>query len=144
MNAAHDPEQSIGNGATDSDWQAIDAPRSVGDHARQIRHDATTLAEEVQRTAADVERYLSDRVRRRPYATLSAAAGVGYVLGGGLATRFTVVLLGIATRLATAVAMRELAGRYQPYPATSGPDTNDLNTRGSSAARSQQRSNHDN
>ena len=71
------------------------------------------------------------------------AAGVGYVLGGGLATRFTVVLLGIATRLATAVAMREVAGRYQPYPAASGPNTSGPNPNGPSAARSTQRSDHE-
>ena len=139
MIAMHDPAHSDGNGATESDWPAVQVPRSAGDHARQIRHDATTLVDEVQRTAADLEIFLSDRVRRRPYATLSVAAGVGYVLGGGLATRFTVVLLGVATRLATAVAMREVVGRYQPHTGASGH-----NTSGPSAARRQQRSDHEN
>ena len=139
MTAMHDPAHSNENGVADSDWPAVQVPRSAGDHARQIRHDATTLAEEVRRTAASLEVFLGDRMRRRPYTTLSVAAGVGYVLGGGLATRFTVVLLGVATRLATAVAMREVVGRYQPHTGASGH-----NTSGPSAARRQQRSDHEN
>jgi len=99
------------NGATDAEWTFVETPHSAGDHARKIQHDATTLVGELQRTTVDLERYLTERVRHRPYVTLSVAAGVGYMIGGGLATRLTVVLLGIATRLATAVAMREVAER---------------------------------
>ena len=135
----HDSTLSKGNGADDSDWPSVQlAPRSAGDHARQIRRDATTLASEVQSTTADLERYLTDRMRRRPYATLSVAAGLGYVLGGGLASRFTIVVLGVATRLAAAVAVREVAARYQPQAPTPRH-----NSSGMAAAQRQQRSDHD-
>lgn len=138
MTAMEDPALSKANGATDADWTYVETPRTVGDHARQIRHDATTLVGELQRTAADVENYLTESVRQRPYATLSVAAGLGYVIGGGLATRFTVVLLGVATRLATAVAMREVVARHQPSPVPAGP-----NTSGPSAVRPEQWSHHE-
>ena len=69
--------------------------------------------------ADDLERYLTEQVEERPYITLGVAAGVGYVLGGGLRSRLTAVLLGAATRLAMAVAARELAARLSPGAAAS-------------------------
>ena len=88
--------------------------RSIGDHGRQIHHDAHALAAAVRDAADDLERYLTEQVEERPYTTLGVAAGVGFVLGGGLRSRLTVVLLGAATRLATALAARELAARLSP------------------------------
>lgn len=84
---------------------------SMGEHARRIHRDAATLAAEVRGTTVDAQRYLADRVKRHPYSTLGTAAGIGYVLGGGLGSRLTVVLVGAATRLATALAVRELGVR---------------------------------
>lgn len=110
-----DAENSNGpNGApTGTGWQPQDA-RSLGDHGRQIHHDARALAAAVQDAADDLERYVTEQVHRRPYSTLGVAAGVGFVLGGGLRSRLTAVLLGTATRLAMALAARELAARLSP------------------------------
>ena len=88
--------------------------RSLGDHGRQIQHDVHALAAAVQEASDDLERYLTEQVEQRPYTTLGVAAGVGYVLGGGLRARVTAVLLGTATRLAMALAARELAARWSP------------------------------
>ncbi len=93
--------------------------RSIGDHGRQIHHDAHALAAAVRDAADDLERYLTEQVEERPYTTLGVAAGVGFVLGGGLRSRLTVVLLGAATRLATALAARELAARLSPEASAS-------------------------
>ena len=114
-----DAENSKGNGAAGGSEPPLQAPRSIGDHGRQIHHDAATLAAEVRGTTADLERYLTDQVKRRPYSTLGVAAGIGYVLGGGLSSRLTVVLLGAATRLATALAVRELGARILQRDSTS-------------------------
>jgi hypothetical protein len=110
-----DAEHSNGpNGAPSRPgWQPQDAP-SLGDHCRQIHHDAYALAAAVQEAADDLERYVTEQVQRRPYSTLGVAAGVGFVLGGGLRARLTAVLFGAATRLAMAVAARELAARLSP------------------------------
>ena len=94
--------------------------RSLGDHGRQIQHDVHALAAAVQEAADDVERYITEQVEERPYTTLGVAAGVGFILGGGLRARLTAVLLGTATRLAMAVAARELAARVSPGAAASG------------------------
>lgn len=93
--------------------------RSLGSHVRQIRSDTRTLVAEIASTTADLERTLADNARLRPYSTLSVAAGLGYVLGGGLRSQFTVVILGVAARLVTAIAVRqlgELAVRVQSSP----------------------------
>lgn len=94
------------------------APRPLGQHARQIGRDASSLVTELRETAADAEHLLTARMKHHPWTTLAAAAGAGYVLGGGLRTRFTVLLLGAAARLASALAMRELGDRMGPRPSS--------------------------
>lgn len=106
-----DSENSKGNGAAGGTEPSFQDPRSIADHGRQIRHDAATLAAEVRGATADLEHYLTDQIERRPYSTLGVAVGIGYVLGGGLSSRLTGVLLGAATRLATALVARELGAR---------------------------------
>jgi ElaB/YqjD/DUF883 family membrane-anchored ribosome-binding protein len=88
--------------------------RSLGDHSREIHDDVHALAAAVQDAADDLERYVTAQVHRRPWSTLGVAAGVGFVLGGGLRSRLTTVVFGAATRLAMAVAARELAARLSP------------------------------
>ena len=91
--------------------------RTLGDHCRQIRDDAHALAGAVQDATSSLEGYLTERVHRRPYVTLGVAAGVGYVLGRSLGSRVTVMLLGAATKVALAVAARELRGQLSPAAA---------------------------
>lgn len=104
---------------------------SIRNHARQIRDDAAALAAEVESTGDDLERYLTDLVRQHPLRTLGAAAGLGYVLGGGLRTPATVMFLGAATRIVAAQIVRELTGLAEhghsadarPAVSTSSPIT---------------------
>jgi hypothetical protein len=120
MSAMSDPQNSKANGSASGPmWQ----PRSLGDHGRQIHHEAEALATAVREAADDVQRYLTEQVQQRPVTTLGVAAGVGYVLGGGLSARLTVVLLGAATRLATAVVARELSARISRRGSTSAQST---------------------
>lgn len=100
-----------GNGAASGPERQPHNSRSLGDHGRQIQHDTETLAAAVEDAADGVQRYLTDQVTQRPFSTLGVAAGIGYVLGGGLSSRLTTVLLGTATRLAMALAARELGAR---------------------------------
>jgi hypothetical protein len=54
---------------------------------------------------------LKERVERHPIRAVVIAAGVGYVLGGGLFTRYTGRMTGLAMRLAVLpFVRRELAG----------------------------------
>jgi len=68
----------------------------------------------VLETAADLERRLTDQVQQQPLMTVGVAAGVGYVLGGGLQSRLTALLLATATRVALALVARELGARLSP------------------------------
>ena len=82
----------------------------------------TRIVEESQRLANDA-RHLYETVRtenpigyyyqKNPYAVLAAAAGVGYVLGGGLLTPFTRRLLRVGFKAMAlplaASQLRELA-----------------------------------
>lgn len=54
---------------------------------------------------------LTGRMQRHPYQTLIIAAGVGYVLGGGLFTRLTLNALRLGARAASIpIVQRELLG----------------------------------
>lgn len=56
-------------------------------------------------------RALSTQLQHHPYRTLLIAAGVGYVLGGGLFTRLSFKVLAAAARMgAMPLLSRELAG----------------------------------
>jgi ElaB/YqjD/DUF883 family membrane-anchored ribosome-binding protein len=108
-----------GNGASSPTERQPQDSRSLRDHGRQIQHDAEALAAAVRDATDGVQRYLTAQVEQRPFSTLGVAAGVGYVLGGGLSSRLTVVLLGAATRLVTVLAVRELGARILPRDSTS-------------------------
>ena len=99
-----------GNGAS-SPTERQPNSSSLGDHGRHIQHDAEALAATVRDATDGVQRYLTAQVEQRPFSTVGVAAGVGYILGGGLSSRLTVVLLGAATRVAMALAARELGAR---------------------------------
>ena len=68
--------------------------------SQRLREDVTALAGAVRQVTHGWEAVLRDRLERRPYATLAAAAGIGYVLGGGLPTSLLRVLLGVGGRIA--------------------------------------------
>lgn len=97
--------------------------RSLAEHCRQVYDDAHALAAAVKGATDELERYLTQRVDDRPYMTLGVAAGAGYILGGGLRSRFTAVLLGAATRVGMALAVREVAARLSPGASASAENT---------------------
>jgi len=75
-------------------------PQSQPDYAtriletgRSIQEDAQALANTVNSATREVSSYLSQQLAERPYAALGVAAGVGFVLGGGLSARIASSLL---------------------------------------------------
>lgn len=48
---------------------------------------------------------IEGRVERHPFGTLAAAVGIGYVLGGGLFTRFTGRFLGLGLKIGVRLAV---------------------------------------
>lgn len=108
------------------------------EHGRQIHHDATALAATVRDAADGAQRYINTQVERRPFTTVGVAAGVGYVLGGGLSSRLTLVLLGAATRVAAALVAREVDARILQSSSAIGSQQELLRT-----LREPQRRNHE-
>jgi hypothetical protein len=78
----------------------------------------TPVPEAADRNEADLERYLTDRVRQRPYSTLGAAAGIGYVLGGGLRSPLTATLVVMGARFFAEQLLRELGAVQRSSPIT--------------------------
>lgn len=78
----------------------------ISDAAARVVNESRNLLYDV---AASIN--LRDRVERHPIAVVLAAAGLGYVLGGGLFTRFTARAVRVGVRLAVLPFVRtELAG----------------------------------
>jgi hypothetical protein len=83
-----------GDGATLG--ERIDRVSSSAQHAWSRTRDAVSDI----RGTLDIQ----GRVNRHPYATLAAAVGIGYVLGGGLFSRLTGRVLGLGLRLGIRLA----------------------------------------
>jgi hypothetical protein len=93
------------------------AGEDIFDEAREVVEDSRQLADDVEEfyeRVADVGS-LKELYDRNPYAVLAAAAGTGYVLGGGLFTSFTKRLgrLGMKA-LVIPVALSKLREATQP------------------------------
>lgn len=59
-------------------------------------------------------RHLLEQVRQHPYQALLVAAGVGYILGGGLFTRLTLTVVQTGLRMgALPIVQRQLLGVVQ-------------------------------
>ena len=84
------------------------------EHGRQIRREAQVLTTTVEHAAEDISAFLRQQTTESPYRTLAAAAGVGFIIGGGLASRMTKVLLGVGGRVVMAMVVRELTAALEP------------------------------
>jgi len=75
---------------------------------RTLQEEAGSLMQTVSGAAQDVSSYVQTQLRERPYATLGAAAGLGFILGGGLSPRALRLLVRTGGRMATNYALREM------------------------------------
>jgi hypothetical protein len=67
---------------------------------RTLYTDLGHLARRAGTATRDVERLCTASVRAQPFAAVAAAAGLGFVLGGGLQRGLVTLLLGTGVRLA--------------------------------------------
>jgi len=82
---------------TNTDWE-----QGAMDHAKRMAEESRAFKEAVASQADSLTRAidLRGRVERNPIGMVLAAAGVGYVLGGGLFSPLTGRLVKIGIRLA--------------------------------------------
>jgi hypothetical protein len=94
--------ESRGNGSSRASRPAVGG-RNVVRGAGDVLGELESLIDEATRLARE-------QVRERPYTALGVAAGVGWALGGGLASPLTRILLSQGSRLALTMAMSRLVG----------------------------------
>ena len=97
----------------------------IGERIDQIGTDAQTLFNDARGAVQDLSETLDlrGRVQRNPYGTLLAAAGIGYVLGGGLFTPLTARIVRFGLRLAALPLVKdELMGMAEKALDTLGAD----------------------
>ena len=78
------------------------------DRSRRVRDDAARLGQSLGDLLEGGEDRLRGELERRPYLTLTIAAGAGYVLGGGLPPRIVRWTLAVGGRLFVASILRDL------------------------------------
>jgi hypothetical protein len=89
------------DGASEGDRAGIDA-RRVYERGRQVADEAKVFLSVFEEAVGEAESYLKDQLARRPYLTLAVAAGAGYVLGGGVPSRLTRLVVDVGVRLMAA------------------------------------------
>ena len=75
---------------------------------QQVRRDVGDLTSEVESALGELETVVREQLSQRPYTTLAAAAGVGYVLGGGIPVALTRMMFGLGGRLAFVMLANQL------------------------------------
>ena len=102
-----------------------------------VVRDARRLAADLDDLVGETRASLISALERHPLLTLGAAATVGYVLAGGLASRLTLLGLGAGARLASASLVHHLASAARGAPApTHGTRRTRHGSGGSAAERS--------
>jgi hypothetical protein len=76
--------------------------------SRHVKEDAERLAAAVRRARIEWQETLRERFRRRPYATIATAVGIGYVIGGGLVPGLLRPLAGAGGRIAVGLLLQRL------------------------------------
>ncbi len=87
---------------------------------QRVRQEVSGLSAEVEGALSDLERVVREQLETRPYTTIAAASGLGYVLGGGVPVALSRIVFGMGGRL----ALLMLAERARATFAPSGTNTN--------------------
>lgn len=92
-------------------------PSAVRDESRieriqskgqRVRQEVSGFTAELEGALGDFESLVRDQLAKRPYATLGAASGLGYVLGGGVPVALGRMLFAMGGRLAFVMMAQRL------------------------------------
>ena len=134
--SANIPPRSDANGAPTSNPSS----RSASDHSAsslaatqellrqtlEAKDSAMALISNVQSVVGIAQSAMREQMQARPYLTMGAAAGVGYVLAGGLASTLTRQLMKMGTKAATTYAAALLMQKVKEAAAQSATDESAL------------------
>lgn len=93
---------------TQAAHQASDIASEAWQSGGALFDQAAQFVSTLQRGHGELGHQLTNVSAARPYVALGAAAGVGFVLGGGLTLGLTRRLFGLGGRLAVSMAMRRV------------------------------------
>jgi len=104
----------------------------IFEHTADLKEEAQDLASSLSELSRDVTQTVSAHLQQRPYAVLGVVAAVGYVLGGGLASRITRASLGVATRIGMGMLVRNFVeqGAFGAVVGRGDEDTGDASGEG--------------
>jgi hypothetical protein len=89
----------------------VNGSRQIVEAGKQVAQDAETLGGSVNVLVDRARESVTGFMVERPYVTVAAAVGIGYLLAGGFASRLTRLALGIGGRLVMQRAVAQvLAG----------------------------------
>jgi hypothetical protein len=86
------------------------------DAARTLRGDWARMRDEVLDATDDARSFVGDQVEAHPLVAVGAAAGVGFLLGGGANRHSLALLLGLGARMAASFVGDELADAFDRGP----------------------------
>ncbi len=75
---------------------------SLYDYGRRVQANLEDLGGSLRDLTTEMRQTLRDAFERHPYTSWGAGFAAGYVMGGGLPSRFTRLMLDLATRIAVA------------------------------------------
>lgn len=89
------------------------------EQGRRVQQSAQTFGNSLEGLLSEAEAYVRDNLERRPYASLGAAAGAGFVVGGGLSARLLMTVAMMSTRALAftavqAALLRGIGGDAEP------------------------------
>lgn len=87
--------------------KSLPSPPGISEVAHRLREDVGMLMSAIDRERGALEDRVRGLVEDHPVATLAGAFGIGYVFGGGILSRRSLPVLGIALRYAAG----EMLGR---------------------------------
>lgn len=89
---------------------------------QRVRQEVSGFTAEIEGALGDFERIVREQLTQRPYATLGAASGLGYVLGGGVPVALGRMLFAFGGRLAVVMAAQRLREGLGDALTASQPD----------------------
>jgi ElaB/YqjD/DUF883 family membrane-anchored ribosome-binding protein len=110
--------ESVGTSAGASRRRRPTALESTPEELRNAADDLASSAEQLYRVG---DAFLGKHAEQKPYLILGAAAGVGFILGGGLASRLAGSLVNLAGRMAVSHALDAWMTSKVVSSASTGP-----------------------
>src|SRR5687768_7270791 len=87
--------------------------RQLIEASKQVAHDASNLGDSLNELAGRARESVATMLHERPYVVLGAAAAIGYLVAGGMASRLTRVAIGLGGRMLVQRAIGQMTANVE-------------------------------